>query len=56
MRLVTMKETMALSWNTGEHPRPVHAVFVCVVVVMTMLYGKNKNAILLLADVRGYLC
>lgn len=48
-----MGETMPLSWNTGEHHRLVHAIFVRVVVVITMHYSKDKNAILLLADVRG---
>lgn len=48
-----MGEIMPLSWNTGEHHRLVHVIFVRVVVVITMHYSKDKNAILLLADVSG---
>lgn len=47
---------MLLSCSTAELSCLVKAIFVCVIVMITICYGKNKNAIFLLANARGYLC
>lgn len=47
---------MLLSCSTAECFCLVKAIFVYVVMMITIFYGKNKNAIFLLANARGYLC